>query len=255
MSLTGKDKPRTVTSVKPEALDQLVRSELVFRRGAPPDAIYSFKHALVQDAAYQSLLKSKRQQLHARIVDMLEEHFLEQTEAQPELLAYHCTEAGLIERAVGYWHKAGQQALARSAMAEAVAHLTRGLEVLDRLPDGPARNKRELDLQLALGSALTATNGRAAAETDRAYARAHELCLEIGAPPQLFPALFGRFMVHFHRAELGAAHEVARELLRVAEEQCDVTAQVMEQLVAGEVLQPLAGECQQFQFRRFQPGE
>jgi predicted ATPase len=111
-------------------------------------------------------------------------------------------------------------------MAEAVSQLTMGLEVLESLHGSPERQRRELGLQVALGSVLIATKGLAAAETDRAYARAHELCLEIGATPQLFPALFGRFVVHFQRAELDAAHEVAQELLRAAEDQSDVAAQV-----------------------------
>ena len=114
------------------ALDQLVASELVFRRGAPPEATYSFKHALVQDAAYGTLLKSRRQQLHARIAQVLEEQFPEAAEAQPELLAHHCTQAGLVEQAVDYWYKAGRQAMARSATVEAVAQMTRALDLLDR---------------------------------------------------------------------------------------------------------------------------
>ena len=112
-------------------------------------------------------------------------------------------------------------------MAEAVAQLTKGLRTLEGLPSGPARQRRELDLQLALGSALIATKGLAAAETDCAYARAHELCLETGATPQLLRALYGRFAVHYQRAELDAAHEMARELLRLAEEQSDVAAQAV----------------------------
>jgi class 3 adenylate cyclase/predicted ATPase len=219
-----------------DALEQLVNAELVFRRGTPPEATYSFKHALVQDTAYESLLKSRRQQLHTRIAEALEQSFVETAQAQPDLLAHHCTEAGLTEKAVAYWHKAGQQALARSAMTEAVSHLTRGLELLERLPEGPERQRHELDLQLALGSVLMATKGFTAVETDRAYARAHELCSQTGTTPQLFPALFGRFVVHIQRAELNAAYEVARELLRLAEEQCDVAAQVTACRAAGAVL-------------------
>jgi predicted ATPase len=132
------------------ALDQLVSSELVFRRGVPPEATYSFKHALVQDAAYGTLLKSRRQHLHARIVQVLEEQFAETVDTQPELLAQHYTAAGLYGQAVDYWHRAGQRALARSAMAEAVAQLSKGLELLDSLPGGPERQRRELGLQLAL---------------------------------------------------------------------------------------------------------
>jgi class 3 adenylate cyclase/predicted ATPase len=208
------------------ALDGLVEAELVFARGTPPEASYAFKHVLVQEVAYQSLLKSKRQQLHAEIAQVLEERFPDLVETEPEILAYHCTAAGLTERAVGYWQRAGQRALARSAMAEAIAHLTKGLEMLERLPAGPERHGRELALQLALGSALISTKGLAAVETDRAYARAHELCLQTGATPQLLQALFGRFVVHFQRAELSSAHDVARELLSLAERRGDVAAQV-----------------------------
>ncbi|MCC2662848.1 MAG: hypothetical protein K0S35_770, partial [Geminicoccaceae bacterium] len=207
------------------ALDRLAAAELVFRRGEPPEASYAFKHALVRDAAHESLLRAQRQQLHGRIVRALEERSPETVNTEPELLAQHCAEAGLTERAVDYWRQAGVQALARSAMAEAVAHLTRGLKMLEGLPGDPERHRRELDLQVALGSALIATKGLAAAETDRAYARAHELGLETGATPQLFRALFGRFVVHFQRAELDAALEMARELLRSAEEKGDVAAQ------------------------------
>ena len=176
------------------ALDRLAAAELVFARGEPPEASYTFKHALVRDAAHESLLKAQRQQLHARIARVLEERFPETVEAEPELLARHCAEAGLAEQAVDYWQRAGQRALARSAMAEAVAQLTRGLEALAGLPDGPERQRRELGLQLALGQALIAAKGFAAPETGRAYARARELCRELGDVPELFPALYGRFV-------------------------------------------------------------
>jgi class 3 adenylate cyclase/predicted ATPase len=219
-----------------DALDQLVHAELVFRRGTPPETVYSFKHALVRDAAYQSLLKSRRQELHARIVQVLEERFPETVAAEPELLAQHCAAAGLAERAVDYWHKAGQLAIRRSATAEAIAQLTRGLEVLKGLPDGPERQRRELGLQLALGPALIAAKGFAAPETERAYARAHELCREVGDTPELFPALYGRSVVHWQRGELAAAHEVARELLRVAEERGDAAAEVVGHRIVGAFL-------------------
>ena len=142
-----------------EALDQLASAELIFRRGMPPDAEYTFKHALVQDAAYSTLLRSRRQQLHARIVTTLEKQFPEVVTAQPALIAHHSTEAGLSEKAVGYWLKAGQQALARSAMTEAVAQLQKGLDLLKSMPDNPARQQQELDLRITLGQALTATKG------------------------------------------------------------------------------------------------
>ena len=208
------------------ALDRLAAAELVFRRGMPPEASYTFKHALVRDAAHESLLKTHRQELHARIVQALEECFPETVDTEPELLAQHCVEAGRAEQAVDYWQQAGQQALARSAMAEAVAHLTSGLEVLKRLPDGPERQQRELGLQLALGRASIAAKGFAAPETGRAYARARELCRDLGDVSEVFPILYGQSVFHFQRGELATSHEVARELLRLAEERGDTAAQV-----------------------------
>jgi predicted ATPase len=136
------------------ALDDLVGSGLVFRRGTPPQATYSFKHALVQDAAYATLVRAKRQRLHARIAAALEQHFSETVQAQPELLAHHYTEAGLAEPAIDYWLKAGQAEIARSATTEAIAQLTKGLELIPALLDDAARWRRELELQVALGVAL-----------------------------------------------------------------------------------------------------
>jgi predicted ATPase/class 3 adenylate cyclase len=198
------------------ALDQLVASELVFRHGTPPEATYSFKHALVQDTAYGTLLKFRRQQLHARIARVLEEQFPETAETQPELLAHHCTEAGQIERAVDYWHQAGRQAIARSAMAEAVAQLSKGLQLLRGLSEGEDRDRQELQLQLALGMALNPLKGQAAPETGQAYARARELCQRVGETVQLFPVLFGQWTFHATRGTLPAALEVGDELLRLA---------------------------------------
>jgi class 3 adenylate cyclase/tetratricopeptide (TPR) repeat protein len=197
------------------ALDQLAASELVFRRGTPPEATYSFKHALVQDAAYQSLLKSKRQQLHARIVHVLEEEFPQAAETQPELLAHHCTQAGLLERAVVHWHKAGQQAIRRSAMKEAITQLTFGLDLVPCLPEGRVRARRELDLQLTLAGALLAAKGWAAPEAGSAYARARELCREVGEIPQLITALTGLRNFHGNCARVNEALEFAKELLEL----------------------------------------
>ena len=227
------------------ALDRLVAAELVFSRGKPPHSSYTFKHALVRDAAHESLLKAQRQQLHGRIARVLEERFPETVETEPELLAQHCTEAGLIEQAVEYWQRAGQQALARSATAEAVAHLNKGLGLLVGLPDGPERRRRELGLQLGLGPALIAAKGFAAPETGRAYARACELCRELGDTPKLLPALYGQSAVHWQRAELAAAHEGGRELLRLAEEQGDAAAEVVGHRILGAYL---------FQLGRFAEG-
>jgi predicted ATPase len=141
-------------------LDQLVASELVFRRGSPPDAAYSFKHDLVKDAAYQSLLKSRRQQPHARIAHVFEERFPAVVETQPELLAYHLTEAGLDARAADAWARAGRAALGRSAMREAANSLSRAVGLLRGMSASPDRQRLELELLGGLGVALTNTLGR-----------------------------------------------------------------------------------------------
>jgi predicted ATPase len=171
------------------ALAQLIDTELLYQRGVPPQAMYVFKHALIQDAAYQPLLKSTRQQSHQRIAQVLEARFPETVETQPELLAHHYTEAGLTAPAVHYWHQAGQRAHQRSANQEAIQHLTKGLEVLATLPETPERAPHELTLQIALGAPLMATKGYASSEVAHTYARARELCQQIGETPQLFSVL------------------------------------------------------------------
>jgi predicted ATPase len=158
-----------------DALDQLVGTELIFRRGTPPDAEYTFKHALVQDAAYSTLLRSRRQQLHGSIVTTLEKQFPEVVTAQPALLAQHSTEAGLSEKAVDYWLKAGQQAAARSAVTEVVSQLQKGLDLLASAPDGDWPQQRELDLLLVLRPALMASRGYSAPDVGETIARARAL--------------------------------------------------------------------------------
>src|SRR5207248_9838747 len=145
-------------------LRQLVAAELIYQRGVPPQATYLFKHALIQEAAYQSLLKSTRQQYHQRVAQVLAEHFPETAETQPELLAQHYTQAGLTEQAITYWQRAGQRAIQHSANLEAIGHLTKGLEVLEALPDNPERLQQELDFQTTLGPALMMVKGYAAPE-------------------------------------------------------------------------------------------
>ena len=159
------------------ALEQLVRAELVFRRGKPPDATYTFKHALVQDAAYSTLLRSRRQQLHGRIAATLERQFPEIAATQPELVAQHCTSAGVVEKSVEYWDKAGRMAVQRSTMAEAAAHFGKALELLGSLPRSPEQCSNERSLQLALAGALTAAKGWASPEAGEAYARARSVRL------------------------------------------------------------------------------
>jgi class 3 adenylate cyclase/tetratricopeptide (TPR) repeat protein len=157
-------------------LQQLVAAEFLYQQGLPPQATYVFKHALSQDAAYQSLLRSTRQQHHQHIAQVLEARSTEICATQPELLAHHYTEASLGEKAVAYWQRAGQRALQRSANPEAVQHLTKGLKLLSTLPESLARALQELDLQLALGPALIAIKGYAAPEVEQTYARAWTLC-------------------------------------------------------------------------------
>src|SRR5262249_22195150 len=154
---------------------------LVFCRGAPPAATYFFKHALVRDAAYASLLRRRREELHARIAAVLEAGFPDAVEAQPELVAQHFTEAGRAGPAIAYWRRAGQRAAARSANLEAVAHLTRGIAVLNTLPESALRDERELALQVALIAPLWASRGLGSAEVERTANRALELSRRTGA--------------------------------------------------------------------------
>ena len=178
---------------------------------------YLFKHALIQDTAYQSLLKSSRQQLHQQIAQVLEERFPETKDTQPELLAHHYTEAGLIAQAIPYWQQAGQRASQRSAYVEAVSHLTAGLELLKTLPDTPERAQQELTLQIALGAPLMATKGYAAPEVESAYARARELCQQWGDSSTL-PCAAGTVGVLLMRGELQTARELGEQLLELAQQ-------------------------------------
>jgi class 3 adenylate cyclase/predicted ATPase len=200
-----------------QELTKLVEAELLYQRGLPPQATYIFKHALVQDAAYQSLLKSKRQQYHQQIAQVLEEKFPETKETQPELLAHHYTEAGLTTQAISFWQRAGQRASQRSAHVEAISHLTRGLEVLKALPDTPERIQQELTLQLALRDALVVVNGYTAPEVEKTVLRARELCQQIGETPQLFPVLFRLWAFYINRGEFQTTRELAEQLLRLAQ--------------------------------------
>jgi predicted ATPase/class 3 adenylate cyclase len=202
-----------------DAIAQLIDAELIFGRGRPPHATYRFKHALVQDAAYASLLKGWRQQLHSRIAQVLEGHFPERAAAEPELLAHHYTEAGATGRAIDQWLKAGQRAAERSANVEAVAHLRLGLELLESLPDSVERERRELALQMALGMPLVAVEGYYGADTGAAYDRARELCERVGSAPQLLPILYGQIVVRMGRGDTRAVRRLAEEFLRSAKEQ------------------------------------
>jgi predicted ATPase len=199
-----------------EALDRLVASELIFRIGPPQEPGYSFKHALVQEAAYASLLRERRRQLHARIATVLESQYSEVAQTQPEELARHYAAAGLNSEAIGYYRKAATRAIAASANAEAIAHLRKGLELLQSLPPSPERRMGELDFQMTLGSPLIATRGWGASEVEASYGRAVELCEGMGETPELFHCLCGLWIFHLVRAKLDGALELARRLLGIS---------------------------------------
>jgi len=199
------------------ALRQLVDAELLHQRGVPPQVTYVFKHALIQETAYQSLLKSKRQQYHQQTVHVLEQHFPEIAETRPELLAYHCTEAGLPAQALPYWQRAGQLAVEGSANVEAINHFTKGLELLKAFPETPERVQQELTMQLAIGAPLLLIKGSAAPEVAHAYARAQELCQEVGNSPQRFSALIGLWRFYFSHARLLTARDLAEQCFALAQ--------------------------------------
>ena len=216
---------------KPEAelasaLDRLIAAGLLFRQGVPPHATYLFKHALVQDAAYGTLLREPRRALHARIAETLESQFAEIAESQPELLARHCTEAGLIEKAAGLWGKAGQRSLERSALVEAVEQLTRALDQIATLPATPALRREQIKLQVALITPLIHVKGYAAPETKAAVERARLLIEQaeaLGEPPEdpllLFSVLYGFWVANFVAFNGDVMRELAAQFLALAEKQ------------------------------------
>ena len=200
-----------------QSLRQLVETELVFQSGMPPQARYLFKHALVQDTAYQSLLKSRRQQLHQAIGRVLEEQFPETKETHPELIAHHYTEANLTEQAIPYWQQAGQRASQRGANAEAVSHLTTGLELLKTLANTPEHVHQELTLQLALNDVLITVRGEGSPDVEKTVLRAQELCQQLGETPQLFPVLWRLVVFYINRGELQTTYKLAEQMLRLAQ--------------------------------------
>ena len=200
------------------SLARLVSAELLYQRGRPPRATYVFKHALIQDAAYASLLRSTRQQAHQQIAKQLENHFPETAMEQPELIARHYTEAGCAESAVAYWQRAGQQALQRSANQEAIRRLTTALDLLASLADAPERAQQELDIHLALGPALMMTQGMSVPQVRRLYARARELSHRVEDAARLVSVLYGLWLSEYPRGALQTAHELAAELLSLAQQ-------------------------------------
>jgi class 3 adenylate cyclase/predicted ATPase len=208
------------------ALDRLIAAGLLFRQGAPPHATYLFKHALVQDAAYGTLLREPRRALHARIAEVLETRFAEIAENQPELLARHCTEAGLIEKAVGLWGKAGHRSLARSALIEAIEQLTRALAQIATLPARPAQRRDEIRLQVELITPTMHVKGYAAPETKAVVERANLLIKEaerVGEPVQdpllLFSVLYGFWVANLLAFNRDAMRDYAAQVLSLAEKQ------------------------------------
>jgi predicted ATPase len=219
-----------------DALQRLVDAGLVFQRGATPAAQYLFKHALVQEAAYGTLLRRTRQQLHARIAEALEAHSPELMDTQPELFAQHYAEAGLVEKSVVCWGKAGHRSTARSAMAEAAAQLQKGLYQLALLPDTPERQRQELELRSALGAALLAVKGQAAPETGQALARARELWEQLGSPSEFLKVPYGQSLYHVFRGEFDLALRVDEDLLRLSGQRNDSAGLVLGHLSSGRTL-------------------
>jgi class 3 adenylate cyclase/predicted ATPase len=219
-----------------QALARLVRAEILYQRGVPPRAAYIFKHALIQDTAYQSLLRKQRQQYHGRIARTLEQKFPEQVVSEPELVARHYEEGGFVSEAISHYGRAGEQATARSAHKEAIGHLTRGIALLRGLPESRERDERELMLQVALGAPLMAVEGYSNPEVERAYGRARELCREIGEGEPLMRALWGLGAFYQARGELGIAHELGKELLGLAERAGDTSLLLLAHLTVGATL-------------------
>ena len=195
--------------------------------------MYSFKHALIQEAAYQSLLKSRRQQYHERIARVIVDHFAGDAEAHPEVVALHHTQAGDIDAAVGWWQKAGQHAFRRASYAEAIAHYSNGLRALESLSDERRRAQSELALQVDLGYALIPLRGWGALETAQAFSRAGELCRQIGDTPSQFRALWGVGAFHFVRGDQHKALEVAEQCLDLARQADDEDALIEAHYLMG----------------------
>jgi class 3 adenylate cyclase/predicted ATPase len=221
------------------ALDQLAGAGLVFRRETGPETGYLFKHALVRDAAYGTLLRDRRRRLHTITARTLEEQFPELVEAAPEVLAHHLTEASEVERALRYWLEAGQRAAQRSADREAVSHLRRGLELLAGLPASTERDRAELDIQLALGTPLIALSGWSGPQVAAAYERAGALCERLGDDVRLAPALFGLASNRVVRGETRTALHLAERCRAAAERRRDPVDRLLAHRATGAALMQL----------------
>jgi hypothetical protein len=223
------------------ALARLVASELVFQRGVPPDAVYTFKHALVQDVAHGSLLRSSRQQLHAQIADALETQSPELLDTQPELFAQHYAEAGLVAKSVARWELAGRRSVIRSTTAEAAAQFQKGLDQLGLLPDNPERQRKELELCIALGAVLRSVKGMTAPETGYALVRARELWEQLGSPKEFHHIAYLESRYHVFRGELNLAMRLDEELLRVSRQRNDRLGLVLGHTTSGSNLMAAGG--------------
>ncbi|WP_256872723.1 AAA family ATPase, partial [Candidatus Entotheonella palauensis] len=217
-------------------LTQLVDHELLYQRGRIPRAKYIFRHALIRDAAYQSLLRRTRQQFHQQVAELLEARFPEIVDTQPELVAHHYTEAGLAEAAIGYWQQAGQRATQGSAYAEAIAHLRQGLALLATLPETPEHLQRELDVQVTLAQSLFTTRGMGHPEVEQAYVRARELCEQIGDTHLLFPVLRGLILYYQLQGQLKIAAQLGQQQLRLAQAQTEPERLMIAHNALGQVL-------------------
>jgi class 3 adenylate cyclase/predicted ATPase len=200
-----------------EALDQLVRSDLLFCRGSLPEATYIFRHSLMQDTAYGSLLRDKRRAIHQRIATALEAAYPERAETEPEVLAHHYTEGGIADRAIACWQRAAQRATERSADAEAQAHLQKATRLLEAIPDVLERRRTELEILIILGPVLMNVRNTASREVREAYLRARQLCEQVGRPSQLFPVLWGLWLHHQISGRFDLAAGLAQEAIELAE--------------------------------------
>ena len=214
-------------------LEKFAEADIVLVQGLPPESDYRFKHALIQDAAYENLLKSRRQVLHRRVAEILRDRFPATAAIEPEALAHHFTQAGVIDAAIGYWLKAGEQALARSAMREAEVLLRRGLSLVPRLTDGILRQEHELDLQITLGRVLSQTLGFHTQAAGDAYCRARQICDELNRPGKLLPILYGQWVNCQVGADFKRAEQFAAEMLNLGELGGDVIARVVGYRASG----------------------
>lgn len=215
------------------ALTRLVASGLLFQRSTPPDAVYTFKHALLQDAAHDSLLRDNRQRLHAAIAQALEIESPELLEGQPELFAQHYAEARLVEQSVHYWGKAGRRSAARSALAEAAGQFQKALDQLQLLPDTAERQRQELEYCIALGAALQTSKGFSMQQTGRAYTRATELWQHLGYPVEYLRAPMGQSGYHTHRGELDLAQRLNAHFVTLTHELDEPIIRCMVHVITG----------------------